>query len=153
MPAARRKVRLLRGFNIRIPYGMMVQVLKIKPVWITKIKSSTIIWLNCMDCKFKLGFLQGKNIVWVLFSGITTAPYSNRWRMHGDFRNPRLVISFILVDLQEVGCISIKGFHFQIILPAITMSSGFMLNIKSGTQLMNNFCMGSSIRKRKFVIS
>ena len=30
MPAARRKVRLLRGFNIRIPYGMMAQVLKIK---------------------------------------------------------------------------------------------------------------------------
>jgi hypothetical protein len=32
MPAARRKVRRLRGFNIRSPYGMMVQVLKIKPV-------------------------------------------------------------------------------------------------------------------------
>lgn len=96
-----------------------------------------------MDCKFKLRFLQGKNVLWVLFPRITTAPYSNRWRMQGDFGNPRLVIRLILVDLQEVACISIKVFHFQIALPTITIYCGFMLNIKSGIQLMNNFCMNS----------
>ena len=35
-----------------------------------KNKSSNIIRLNCMDCKFKLGFLQGKISCMAYFQGL-----------------------------------------------------------------------------------